>query len=216
MEKVVIIPAFDPDEKLKSVIDGNLDLGHQVILVDDGSAPKYDQLFWELGEKCIVLHHQENLGKGETIKTALKYIKEELWQCEAIGIMDADGQYLPEDMAKLFKKAEHHPHALILGSRGIDDAVPWKSRMGNQITRQVFHLLTGTYVSDTQTGLRVFTSELLDFMLEIEGSRYEYETGVLTACARAHKEIVEVPVHTIYHDKDNSCSHFWKVRASLP
>lgn len=215
MEKTVIIPALDPDETLVSVIDGNLDLGHQVIVVDDGSAPEYDQMFWELGEKCIVLHHRENLGKGEAIKTALKYIKKELWQCSVIGIMDADGQHLPEDMEKLLIKAESHPNALILGSRVIDGAVPWRSRMGNQITRQVFRLLTGKYVSDTQTGLRALTPELLDFMLEIGGSRYEYEMGVLTACAKQNVEIIEVPVHTIYHDKDNSCSHFRRVRDSV-
>ena len=47
---------------------------------------KYERLFWELGEKCIVLHHEENRGKGEAIKTALKYIKEELWECRVVGL----------------------------------------------------------------------------------------------------------------------------------
>ena len=56
-------------------------------------------------------------------------------------------------------------------------------------------------MSDTQTGLRAFSTRLLDFMLDIEGERYEYE--------------MNVPIETIYHDKGNSCSHFRKVRDSV-
>lgn len=74
---------------------------------------------------------------------------------------------------------------------------------------------TGVEVSDTQTGLRAFSTRLLDFMLDIEGERYEYEMNVLVTCAKANIPIIEVPIETIYHDKGNSCSHFRKVRDSV-
>ena len=93
--------------------------------------------------------------------------------------------------------------------------MPWKSRMGNKITRSVFHALSGVYVSDTQTGLRAFTPQLLDTMLEVPGDRYEYETNALMHCAKGQIEIREVPIQTIYHDAENSCSHFRKVRDSV-
>lgn len=215
MDKAVIIPALNPDGKLKEIVERNLELENLVILVDDGSDEAYSQLFWELSETCIVLHHEENRGKGAAIKTALRYIKEELRQCSVIGIMDADGQHLPDDMEKLLLKASSHPKALVLGCRTIDRKVPWKSRAGNRITRGVFHLLTGVALSDTQTGLRAFSFQMLEFMLEAEGNRYEYEMGVLTACARRGIEIIEVPIQTIYHDKENSCSHFRRIRDSI-
>ena len=166
MERTVIIPALNPDEGLREIVERNWELENQIILVDDGSDKKYERLFWELGEKCIVLHHEENRGKGEAIKTALKYIKEELWECRVVGIMDADGQHLPDDMEKLLMKAAAEPMALIVGSRTIDRNVPWKSRMGNLITRRIFRMKTGVEVSDTQTGLRAFSTRLLDFMLD--------------------------------------------------
>ena len=215
MERTVIIPALNPDEGLREIVERNWELENQIILVDDGSDKKYERLFWELGEKCIVLHHEENRGKGEAIKTALKYIKEELWECRVVGIMDADGQHLPDDMEKLLMKAAEEPMALIVGSRTIDRNVPWKSRMGNLITRRIFRMKTGVEVSDTQTGLRAFSTRLLDFMLDIEGERYEYEINVLVTCAKANIPIIEVPIETIYHDKGNSCSHFRKVRDSV-
>lgn len=129
--------------------------------------------------------------------------------------MDADGQHLPDDMEKLLMKAAAEPMALIVGSRTIDRNVPWKSRMGNLITRRIFRMKTGVEVSDTQTGLRSFSTRLLDFMLDIEGERYEYEMNVLVTCAKANIPIIEVPIETIYHDKGNSCSHFRKVRDSV-
>ena len=214
MERVVIIPALNPDEGLRELVERNWELENQVIIVNDGSDIEHERLFWELGGKCIVLHHKENLGKGAAIKTALKYIREELWECNVIGIMDADGQHLPDDMEKLLMKVPADPMALVIGTRTIDKNIPWKSRMGNLITRKAFRLATGVEVSDTQTGMRAFSARLLGFMSNIQGERYEYEMNVLVTCAKARVPIIEVPIQTIYHDKENSCSHFRKIRDS--
>ncbi len=216
MERMIIIPAFEPEETcLRELVRRNWELGNQMVLVDDGSGKAYETLFWELGEQCIVLHHNENKGKGEAIKTALRYIKDELWECREIGIMDADGQHLPEDMERILTKAEANPRTLILGTRTMDSSVPLKSRLGNWLTAKIFGMLTGVYVSDTQTGLRAFSVELLDFMLQVPGSRYEYEMNMLSACAKQKIPILEIPIHTIYHDRKNSCSHFRGFRDSF-
>ena len=132
MERIIIIPAFRPDKYLKQIVRRNWELENQMIVVDDGSGQEYRPLFEESGEKCIVLHHEENRGKREAIKTALQYIKEELWECGVIGIMDADGQHLPEDMDRLLIQAGLNPGALVLGTRTIDETMPFKSRMGNR------------------------------------------------------------------------------------
>lgn len=215
MEKVVIIPAYNPDSRLERLVQENREQDNLVLVVDDGSDASCSRVFWNLEEKSIVLHHEKNCGKGAAIKTALSYINEELRQCSVIGIMDADGQHKTEDMMKLLEEASSHPDALVIGVRALDERMPWKSRMGNKITRSVFHALSGVYVSDTQTGLRAFTPQLLSTMLDIPGERYEYETNVLMNCARKQIEIREVPIQTIYHDEANSCSHFRKVRDSI-
>ncbi|MBS6676886.1 MAG: bifunctional glycosyltransferase family 2/GtrA family protein [Clostridiales bacterium] len=215
MEYLVIIPALDPEPCLEKLVDRLWELGNQVLVVDDGSRSEYKECFQRLEKKCIVLHHKENKGKGEAIKTALQYIRSELWEYGAVGVMDADGQHLPEDMEKLLMQAGINSRTLILGTRIFDQSVPWKSRMGNQITRKIFQITTGAKISDTQTGLRAFSSDLLDFMLEIPGERYEYEMNVLINCVKKGIPIMEVPISTIYHDKGNSCSHFRKVRDSI-
>lgn len=185
------------------------------MLVDDGSEAKYQPLFQELGEMCIVLHHPRNLGKGAAIKTALRYVKEELWEYDVIGTMDADGQHMTEDMERVLEQAALHPEALVLGCRTVDGKMPWKSRMGNRITRAVFRRATGAWISDTQTGLRAFFAKLLEQMLAVPGERYEYEMNVLMDCVRQKIPLIEVPVQTIYQDRKNSSSHFRRVRDSF-
>ena len=215
MRKIAVIPALNPEENLKQLVEENRKRGNTVVLVDDGSDDEHQHIFSELKEEAVVLRHQCNRGKRAAVKTALTYIQEHQTDCDVIGIMDADGQHLPEDLERVMVKAGQTPKALVLGVRKVDRAMPWRSRLGNLITRNVFRILSGTKVSDTQTGLRAFSAELLDFMLKVEGERYEYETNVLLSCCRQGTEIIEVPAQTIYLDRENSSSHFRGVRDSL-
>lgn len=212
---VVIIPAYKPDETLAAIADRLWAYGCRIIVVDDGSGEEYRQIFDKVRDICIIIHHKENRGKGAAIKTALSYIKKEIWDSGLIGIMDCDGQHLPEDMLKLLNFSGMHRNALVLGVRAVGKEMPLKSRVGNKITRFVYRLVSGVKVSDTQTGLRAFGSELIEKLLSVEGERYEYEMNMLMACARAKIPIEEVQISTIYRDKDNSNSHFRGFRDSF-
>ena len=212
---VVVIPAYQPDETLVTITDRLWVYGCRIVVVDDGSGKEYQSLFERLEDICVVLHHRKNRGKGAAIKTGLRYIKREFWDSEVVGTMDADGQHLPDDMIRLLESAREHPDALILGVRKTGKEMPLRSRLGNQITRAVFHLLSGVKVSDTQTGLRAFGAQQIERMCQIRGERYEYEMNVLMETARAQIPITEVDIPTIYRDRENSTSHFQTVKDSV-
>lgn len=212
---VVIIPAYKPDETLAEITGQLWEYGCRIIVVNDGSGEAYQPVFDRVKDICIILEHSNNRGKGAALKTALEYIKNEIWDSDLIGIMDCDGQHLPEDMMKLLASARTHRETLVLGVRKVGEGMPLKSRLGNQITRTVFGLVSGVKVSDTQTGLRAFGSELVTKLLSVEGERYEYEMNVLMAFAKAGIPIEEVPIHTIYRDRENSTSHFRMIRDSV-
>lgn len=212
---VVIIPAYKPDETLVTITDQLWRYGCRIVVVDDGSGGQYQPVFEKISDICIILKHSHNCGKGAAIKTALTYVQEELWDERAIGVMDCDGQHLPEDMVKLFAFLETHRETMVLGVREVGKDMPLKSRLGNRITRAVFRLVSGVRVTDTQTGLRAFDSELLEKLICVEGDRYEYEMNVLMALAKAGIPIEEVPIHTIYRDQNNSGSHFRAVQDSI-
>lgn len=211
----VIIPAFQPDKILISIAEKLWALGYIIVIVDDGSGEEYRNIFEAAGDISIILHHEENRGKGAAIKTALKYIKSELWDSEVIGVMDSDGQHSTKDMRRVIEYAYNHKNALVIGARNVGEKMPLKSRMGNRITRAIFQMVSGVRVTDTQTGLRAFGSEMIKKLLSIDGDRYEYEMNVLIEFAKENISIEEVRVDTIYHDKENSCSHFHIIRDSL-
>lgn len=215
----VIIPAYHPDERLIRLTAEVLEKGYPVIVVNDGSGEAYAPVFAGLDDRVTLLIHEKNQGKGAAIKTALAYVQEQnataAPSISFVCIMDADGQHLPSDMERVMASAVQHPDKLTLGVREVNKKMPLRSRMGNAITRGIFHILTGTRVSDTQTGLRAFSVELIPLMLAIEGNRYEYEMEVLASVAHSHRGFVEVPIATLYEDKQNSTSHFRVVRDSL-
>lgn len=49
----------------------------------------------------------------------------------------------------------------------------------------------------------------------MEGERYEYEMNVLLFLAKEGIDIDEVPINTIYQDRENSTSHFRAVWDSI-
>ena len=73
---------------------------------------------------------------------------------------------------------------MVLGVRLVGKDMPFKSRLGNGITRVGFSLVSGVKVSDTQTGLRAFDASMIKELLEVERERYEYETNVLLQLTR--------------------------------
>ncbi len=218
----VIIPAYRPDERLVGLTAEVLSLGYGVIVIDDGSGAEFSPVFEALDSRVILLRHEKNRGKGAGIKTGLSYVQEEnrkssdpFEQIRFVCIMDADGQHLPADMERVMAAAEEHPTGLTLGVREVNKKMPLRSRFGNAVTRHIFHLLTASKVSDTQTGLRAFSAELIPAMLQVEGNRYEYEMGVLAWVARHHLGFTEVPIATLYEDRQNSTSHFRVIRDSI-
>lgn len=209
---IVVIPAYQPDEKLLSTVaELRQKTDYPIVVVDDGSTGDRQPLFQQLEADVTVLHHDVNRGKGRAMKTAFAYIQEHYPESEGVITVDADGQHLVPDIVRVSEEWAAHPEALVLGSRRFTGNVPFKSRAGNAITRKVFHVSTGVKVFDTQTGLRAFSVHRIPMMLEMKGERYEYEINVLLYATRHRVPIREVWIETVYIE-DNASSHFHPVR----
>ena len=127
--------------------------------------------------------------------------------------MDCDGQHTIKDAKKLIEEVINNKNTLVLGKRIRSEKTPLRSRIGNFITRFVYKIGTGLDIYDTQTGLRVFSNKLIDYMLGVDGNRFEYEMNVLLRCAKDKITIKEIVIETIYID-NNSKSHFNGIKDS--
>ena len=213
MTKIVLIPAYNPDETLNKLLDELSEHDVKIIVVNDGSSEECDIIFQLAMFRATVLRHNINKGKGQALKTGLTYIKRNFLSPYVVVTADADGQHSVKDILRTAELSEKFPDNLILGSRKIDDSVPLRSKIGNTLTRKVFQLSTGTPVDDTQTGLRAFSDKSVDFMLNVSGFRYEYEMNVLMQWVKQEKPYKELEITTLYLNQNKS-SHFNPVKDS--
>ncbi len=213
----VVLPSLDPDEKLAIVIDGLLKYGfREIILVNDGSKPENLHYFADAAEahpEITLLHHPVNRGKGAALKTAFRWYLENRPQGKGVITVDGDNQHHPEDCRNCALEMLRCGH-LILGCRDFSlPQVPFRSRTGNRITRDVFRIFCGMKISDTQTGLRAIPAEALRQLVTVKGDRFEYETNMLLALKEQAIPWSEVKIRTVYIE-ENKSSHFRAVRDS--
>lgn len=209
---VVLIPAYQPDEKLYRLVTDLRDAcDYAILIVNDGSSAACAPLFERLQALATVIGYQENRGKGAAIKYALTYVGEHYPAYDGVVIADADGQHLPKDIIRVAEAWAQSPDKLVLGSRRFTGKVPFKSRAGNAITRGVFAISTGVKLHDTQTGLRAFSASRIPEMLAMKGERYDYEINVLLYATRHGIPIEELPIETVYIE-NNASSHFKPLR----
>ena len=210
MKYIALIPAYEPDAELPKVVKKLKENNFDIVVVNDGSDDSYNKFFDDCDTK--VISYNQNMGKGYALKTGLKYIKEN-FDDYIVVTMDSDGQHRVEDAIKLCKYIEKHPKELVLGKRIRNEKTPLRSKIGNAITRFIFRLVSGQDIYDTQTGLRAFTKDVLDYHLEVEGNRFEYEMNILLEAKNHNIKLSEVEIETIYID-NNSKSHFNTIKDS--
>lgn len=209
MEYIILIPAYEPDEKLIELVR-KINNKYKVIVVDDGSTNK--DIFKSIKDYAYVISYENNMGKGYALKVGYKYIKENYKKYIVVS-MDADNQHDLNDAINLCDYVSENIDTLAIGKRFWDKSTPFANRMGNKITRYVFKKKTGLSIYDTQSGLRAFSYKLMDYMLNIKGNRYEYEMNVLLNLAKNNIKFHEISIKTIYIG-DNSTSHFKAIKDS--
>lgn len=213
---VVLIPAYCPDEKMLALLDNITKTFPHVLIVNDGSGEKYDELFEKAKEKATVLAHEVNRGKGCALRTGYSYVLEYFPEASGVVAIDADGQHTPEDVMKCCKTFMQDPHKVVMGCRDFksDTSIPPRSRFGNRLTSRLMDFFCDIQLSDTQTGLRVIPYSVLSEMLKVSGDRYEYEMNCIFRLKELGVAWTEVPIEVIYID-DNSSSHFNPIKDSI-
>lgn len=180
----VLIPAYQPDEKLTGLVERLVgETGLAPVVVDDGSTRGREIFLQVEALGATVLTHPQNRGKGRALKTGIAWMAQAGF--DGVVTADADGQHLVEDIVAIARTLEQHPDQLVLGVRELSQ-MPLKSRMGNTMTRWLFQLLYGTQVTDTQTGLRgmALGGGQAQRLLALYGERYELEMEMLIHAPR--------------------------------
>ncbi|MGQ3384942.1 GtrA family protein [Glutamicibacter sp. TV12E] len=212
---ILLIPAYEPDEKLNQLIE-SLQLKSNetmLVVVDDGSGPESEEIFsYAQRQGAVLVQHPVNMGKGAALKTGFSFIAETFPGHDVV-TADCDGQHAAEDIYAVARQVGCKK-SIVLGQREFNGKIPLRSRLGNKATTLFFALSTGTWLNDTQTGLRGFPAEVLGWLGSVDGERYEYELNMLLEARRKNIALESVKIQTIYLN-DNESSHFRPIKDSI-
>jgi glycosyltransferase involved in cell wall biosynthesis len=194
-----IIPAYFEEKHVGDVVERTLRQVDNVLVVDDGSTDATSENARAAG--AIVIKHERNLGKGETIKTGLRYWLERGFQ--HVIILDADGQHLPEEIARFIAAAPAGAD-LLIGTRMNDvRTMPLLRKIVNRYMSRRISRVCKQDVPDTQCGFRMLSARIIPHLLD-GAARFDYETEVLFIVSRNGGRIESVPISTVYGDEVSS------------
>lgn len=196
-----VIPAYNEEKHIGDVVRRTRQQLDDVLVVDDGSADKTAEHAREAGARVTV--HEQNQGKGETIKTGLRHWLER--QSDFVIILDADGQHRPEEIDRFIAAAlSADQPKLVLGNRMNDvSSMPLVRRFVNRWMSDQISSLCGQRIPDTQCGYRLLHRQLIPELLG-GAARFDYETEMLIIASRKGFKIASVPITTVYSDEVSS------------
>ncbi len=203
---VALIPAYNEERFIGSVVLKAQHHADVVIVIDDGSSDDTAALAEEAG--ALVLRHLQNQGKGAALNTGFNKARE---LCpDVVVVMDADGQHVAEELPLVATPVLAGEADIVVGSRYLvkKSHVPTHRVLGHHVFNFVTNQASGVSVTDSQSGFRAFSRRALDaisfhsrgFSVECEMQFLAHEYGL---------KVIEVPITIHYYDKPkrNVMSH---------
>lgn len=200
MKVCVVIPAFNEQSVIAQVVANvqkSIEIA-EVVVVNDKSTDNTSQE----ANGATVIEHILNQGPGGATSTGLRYAK--LQNADWVITMDGDGQHSPQDALKCLKNAQKTKSDLVIGSRLIDAEGMSKLKIvGNRGLTFITWLLFGVKVTDSQSGLRIFSKKALN-TLEWESTGYDFCSEMIWRAKQSKLKIAEYPIRAIYTDYSKS------------
>jgi glycosyltransferase involved in cell wall biosynthesis len=225
---VALIPAFNEDRFIGSVILKTFDYVDQVVVVDDGSLDKTVGVAEAAG--AMVIQHGINLGKGHALNTGLAKVKE--MDPDAVVVLDADGQHDPSEIPGLVLKVlgcdssesanqkylghsssheEDHENSLIdsfpradivIGSRYLENVseVPKHRILGHWVFNKLTRFASGVNATDSQSGFRAFSPRALE-VLSFSSGGFSVESEMQMLAHEHGLLVVDTPITVVYREK---------------
>ncbi len=201
----IIIPCYNEATTIREVVDkvlelqqGGLDL--ELLVVDDGSKDKSLDVLQSLsGDKyknLRVLPSPANQGKGAAIYRGLQAAGGEY-----IVIQDADLEYDPADIARMYQLMLKEGADVVIGSRFGHGNAQFRyglAYLANQFLTLLSNIFSRQYVSDMETCYKMMRADVAKSFV-LREKRFGFEPEIIARLARYGRRVrklkwVEMPV----------------------
>lgn len=213
---IAVIPAYNEELVIGSIVLKTRGIVGKTIVVDDGSIDRTTEVARCAGAEVIRL--PENTGKAHALLLGLRRARE--LGCSAAVTIDGDGQHKSREIPDVIKPVLEGKADLVIGSRFLtqENGVPAYRRVG-QKTLDIFTTFgSGHKCSDSQSGFRAFSRKALD-NLDFTSIGYNVESDMIAHFTSRGLVIVEVPITVRYEvphkHKKNFLAHGLGVLAQI-
>lgn len=192
--KIVILPAYNEYENLKDLVKNIKEMGYKILLVDDGSVDKTPELKTQVD---YYIRHEKNLGLGEALNSAIKFIKN---FDDGVAItMDADSSHPADTIPLIEEKLKNHD--VVVASRfsgGGTKGVGLTRKILSRIASIILEIRFGLKVKDPTILFRAYRIEVLKKLEPDLPPDFTASFLLLKKLLKITDRICEVPVVVRY------------------
>jgi len=189
----VVIPAYNEEKRIGSVLRKTKRYARRILVVDDGSSDKTAKVAKQAG--VLVLRLKKNRGKGGALRAGCDFAVKK--GAKLLVNIDADGQHDPALIPKLIETVEKKKVDVVFTYRLPSGQMPKVHVFGNWVLNMWTKVLFGRTMKDTQCGYRAFKRTAYP-ILRWQANRYAMESELAVKCLMSDLKFAELPIPTVY------------------
>ena len=190
---IAIIPAFNEEKYIGTVVLKARRHVDEVIVADDGSKDQTAIVARLAG--ATVIRQERNKGYGASIQTLFAEAKKR--EPDIVVLLDADSQHNPDEIDTLIEPISEG-FDFVIGSRQQQQhGVPVYRRIGIGVISKFCHFLSGKKVADSECGFRAFSKKAID-KLELKENGMSISAETIAEAARKGLRITQRPISISY------------------
>jgi len=203
----ILIPAYNAEKTIVPVVRECLEQGLPLVVVDDGSIDGTAALVSDM--PLTLLRHPHNRGKGAALKTGFVWVIEAGF--DAVVSIDADGQHDVSAIPRLIAAAQRGTWDLLIASRHTQFIqMAGLRKFWNRFGVWCIWKRTGFEITDSQSGFRYYTKELLQ-RVSLTSDGYALEMEVMLKAWKSGFTIGSLPIAARVAD-GRATSHYQPVK----
>ncbi|MBI4779060.1 glycosyltransferase family 2 protein [Candidatus Falkowbacteria bacterium] len=200
MKTFCIIPAFNEEKNIITVVSQVKPLVDEVVVVDDCSSDRTADLAERTG--VVLLRHIINRGQGAALRTGTEYCLKN--GAEIIVHFDADGQFLSQDIKKVAEPIKAGAAEVVFGSRFLNSGhslamPPFKKYFIMPLARAVNKIFFNVNLTDPQSGFRAMSREAAR-KISWQQDRMAHCSEIMFAVKKNNFKVKEAPITVVYHN----------------
>ena len=210
LELSVIVAAFNEEKTIEHCVRRILEVYPEQceILVVDGGTDGTRGVVERLADENPAVRYVRNendLGKGHATRTGIDAAR-----ADVMTQIDADLQFLPEELPRLVQPIHEGRADVVLGSRFRKGAerrpgsTPFFRTLGNKTASAYASLLFWHRMTDVQAGMKAWTREAAT-QIDLKSNNYSYEVEIPVKALKKGLRVVDVPITTDARQGGETC-----------